>query len=67
MRLSWVEMRARAARFAEEWKHATDERREAQSFYNDFFRIFRVRRRAVARYEEHVQRLDNSPGFIDLL
>ena len=51
MRLSWNEVRTRAARFAEEWQDATDEIRETQSFYNAFFRIFGVRRRSVARYE----------------
>ena len=66
MRLSWNEIRARAARFATEWANATYERGETQSFYNDFFDIFGVKRRAVARYEEHVRRLDNSHGFIDL-
>ena len=66
MRLSWNEVRARAARFAEEWDDATDEIRETHSFYNAFFRIFGVRRRSVARYEEHVRRLDNRAGFIDL-
>ena len=66
MRLSWNEVRARAARFADEWQDATDEIRETQSFYNAFFRIFGVRRRSVARYEEHVRRLENSSGFIDL-
>ncbi len=40
MRLSWNEIRVRAAQFAQDWKDA--------------------------RYEEHVQRLDNSRGFIDL-
>ena len=39
---------------------------ETQSFYNEFFDIFGVRRRTVARYEEHVRRLDNTSGFIDL-
>ncbi len=66
MRLSWNEIRARAARFASEWANATYERGEAQSFYNEFFEIFGVRRRTVARYEEHVRRLDDSHGFIDL-
>ncbi len=66
MRLSWNEVRARAARFAEEWQDATDEIRETHSFYNDFFGIFGVQRRSVARYEEHVRRLDNRSGFIDL-
>ena len=66
MRLSWNEVRARAAQFVKEWQDATDEIRETHSFYNAFFRIFGVRRRSVARYEERVRRLDNSSGFIDL-
>ena len=66
MRLSWNEIRARAAAFAREWADAAYEKGEAQSFYNEFFEIFGVRRRTVARYEEHVTRLDNSSGFIDL-
>ena len=66
MRLSWNEIRVRAAAFAEEWHDAAREKDETQSFYNDFFSIFGVKRRTVARYEEHVKRLDNSSGFIDL-
>ena len=66
MRLSWNEVRARAAAFAEEWRDATYEKGETQSFYNDFFEIFGVKRRTVARYEEHVKRLDNTHGYIDL-
>ena len=66
MRLSWNEVRARAAAFAEDWKDASYEKGEAQSFYNDFFEAFGVRRRTVARYETHVEKLDNSHGFIDL-
>ena len=66
MRLSWNEIRARAAQFADEWKDSGYEKGETQSFYNEFFEIFGVKRRTVARYEEHVQRLDDSSGFIDL-
>ena len=66
MRLSWNEIRARAARFADEWRDAAYEKGETQSFYNEFFEIFGVRRRSVARYEEHVKKLDNRSGFIDL-
>ncbi len=66
MRLSWNEIRIRAAKFSREWADATYEKGETQSFYNDFFGIFDVKRRSVARYEEHVQKLDNSSGFIDL-
>ena len=66
MRLSWNEVRVRAAAFAEDWKDAAYEKGETQSFYNDFFRIFGVSRRSVARYEEHVKKLDDRSGFIDL-
>ncbi|MDE0280753.1 MAG: class I SAM-dependent DNA methyltransferase [Gammaproteobacteria bacterium] len=66
MRLSWNEIRARAAAFAEEWSDASYEKGETQSFYNAFFGIFGVQRRSVARYEAHVAKLDNRSGFIDL-
>ena len=66
MRLSWNEVRVRAATFAGEWSNAVRETSETQSFYNAFFRVFGVQRRSVARYEEHVAKLDNSSGFIDL-
>ena len=66
MRLSWNEIRARAADFAREWADAAYEKGDTQSFYNEFFEIFGKRRRDVARYEERVQRLDNTSGFIDL-
>ncbi len=66
MRLSWNEIRVRAAQFIQEWQGARYEKGETQSFYNDFFHIFGVRRRSVARYEEHVRRLDDTHGYIDL-
>ena len=66
MRLSWNEVRARAAVFAEDWKDAAYEKGETQSFYNTFFDVFGMRRRNVARYEAHVAKLDNRSGFIDL-
>lgn len=66
MRLSWNEVRARAAAFADEWRDAACEKGDTQSFYNDFFEVFGVRRRSVARYEAHVEKLDNRAGFIDL-
>ena len=66
MRLSWNEVRVRAAGFAQEWWNTVRERSETQSFYNEFFEIFGVKRRSVARYEQHVKKLDNHSGFIDL-
>ena len=65
MRLSWNEVRARAAVFAaDEWRDAAYEKSETQSFYNAFFDVFGVRRRNVARYEAHVAKLDNRSGFM---
>ncbi len=66
MRLSWNEIRARAARFAEEWADAKYEKGETQSFYNDFFDVFGVKRRKVASFEEPVKLLGNKRGFLDL-
>ena len=66
MRLSWNEIRVRAAIFAKEWHAAAYEKGETQSFYNEFFEVFGKRRRDVARYEEHVKKIDNRSGFIDL-
>lgn len=67
MRLGWDEIRRRAKAFSEEWKDAHYEKGETQSFYNDFFEIFGIKRRQVAVYEKMVQGLDaNRRGFIDL-
>ena len=66
MRLSRNEIRVRAATFADEWKDARYEKGEAQSFYNDFFEVFGVKRRRVASFEEPVRRLGAKRGFIDL-
>ena len=40
MRLSWNEIRARAAAFSREWSDARYERGDTQTFYNEFFEIF---------------------------
>ena len=66
MRLSWNEIRARAAHFAADWADASYEKGETQSFYNDFFEVFGVKRRKVAVYESQVKRLTNARGYIDL-
>jgi hypothetical protein len=66
MRLSWNEIKAHAARFADEWRSAHYERGESQTFYNEFFEVFGVTRRRVASFEEPVKRLGNERGFIDL-
>lgn len=66
MRLSWNEIRARAAAFAEDWKDARYEKGETQSFYDAFFGVFGVSRRRVASFEHPVKLLGDRRGFIDL-
>ena len=66
MNLSWNEIRIRAAKFASDWQDAVYEKGETHSFYNDFFDVFGIQRRSVARFEEHVRKLDDSSGYIDL-
>ncbi len=57
MPLSWNEIRSNAQRFAHEWRDATSERAEAQTFWNEFFKVFGVERRRVAVYEKTISRL----------
>ncbi|WP_297515014.1 DNA methyltransferase [uncultured Caulobacter sp.] len=66
MRLSWNEIRARAATFARDWADARYERGDTQTFYNEFFEVFGVQRRKVASFEEPVKKLGDKQGFIDL-
>lgn len=66
MRLSWNEIQARASAFSRDWSEARYERGETQSFYNDFFEVFGIRRRRVATFEEPVKKLGEKQGFIDL-
>ena len=66
MRLGWDEIARRAKAFAEDWKDAHYEKGETQSFYNDFFEIFGIKRRTVAIYEQRVKLLNDRHGFIDL-
>jgi hypothetical protein len=66
VRLSWNEIRAKAATFATEWADARYEKGETQSFYNELFEVFGVKRRRVASFEEPVTLLGNKRGFIDL-
>src|SRR2546430_12848225 len=67
MPLSWNEIKHRAIAFSKEWKGETRESAERQSFWNDFFNVFGVKRRLVASFEERVQKLSGHWGSIDLL
>ncbi|GJQ28866.1 MAG: methylase [Phycisphaerae bacterium] len=66
MRLSLSEIRANATRFAAEWKDAASERAEAQTFWNEFFAVFGVRRRSVASFEEKVRNVKARYDRIDV-
>ena len=66
MRLSWNEIRTRAASFAKEWDGEGYEKGQTQLFYRDFFEVFGVPVRRVASFEEPVKNLGDKRGFIDL-
>jgi len=66
MRLGWDEIKRRAKAFSEEWKNAHYEKGETQTFYNEFFEIFGIKRKQVAIYEQRVKLLSQKHGFIDL-
>ena len=55
---NWQEIKTRSIAFAKEWQGEASERAEAQSFWNEFFAIFGVPRRSVARYEASVKKLN---------
>ena len=66
MALSWNEIKKRALEFSEEYKDATKENAETQSFYNDFFNVFGISRRRVASFEEPVKKIGDKKGRVDL-
>jgi hypothetical protein len=66
MPLSWNEIRHNAIRFSREWCAATRENAEKQTFWNEFFDVFGLKRRLVASFEEPVKKLSGDYGFIDL-
>ena len=67
MPLSWNEIRNRATTFSRDWSDATRERSDSQTFWNEFFEVFGIRRRTVASFEEPVRNLGGATDFIDLL
>lgn len=66
MRLSWNEIRVRAKAFSEKWEDAGNENSDTQTFYNQFFEVFGLRRESVGVYEERVKNIKGNTGFIDL-
>ncbi|MGA2000309.1 MAG: DNA methyltransferase [Terriglobales bacterium] len=66
MPLSWNEIRHRAIAFSKEWTGVKSESAEKQTFWNEFFGVFGMSRRAVASFEEPVKKLSGHYGAIDL-
>lgn len=64
--ISWSEVRDRAIRFSREWAGTSSESAEKQTFWNEFFEVFGLRRRSVATFEQPVQRIRGTYGKIDL-
>jgi hypothetical protein len=67
MPISWNEIRHNAIKFSREWTGVRRESAEKQSFWNDFFEVFGIKRRLVATFEDPVKKLSGDYGFIDLL
>ncbi|MBN8456944.1 MAG: class I SAM-dependent DNA methyltransferase [Verrucomicrobia bacterium] len=63
--LSWNEIRHRAIAFSREFADASSERGEAQPFWEAFFQVFGMKRRAVAAFEAPVKTLGGD-GRIDV-
>ena len=65
MPISWNEIRDRATVFARDWKDASYERGQAQTFWNELFAVFGMHRSRVYSFEKRVAKLGGAPGFID--
>ena len=67
--LSWNEVRDRATRFSRDPhnQNATSESGHKQTFWNDFFSVFGLRRASFASFEENVRNLHGHTSRIDLL
>jgi len=65
--LSWNEIRARCASFAEHWSDASDEDADAKSFWDHLFTCYGANRRQVASFEAPVRMLNGNLGYIDLI
>lgn len=61
-----AQARKRAAAFSLEWAKEADEKGEAHSFWDAFFKIFDLERRHFARHESRVTRAGKGKGFMDL-
>ena len=67
--LPWNIVYEHAVKFAKDpvHKEARSESAEKQTFWNDFFEVFGLRRASLASFEENVRNLKGNQGAIDLL
>jgi hypothetical protein len=63
--LTISEMRGRARAFAKEWDGETREAAERQTFWNEWFEVFGIRRRRQVIFERNVRKLSGTTGQID--
>ena len=66
MSLARNEIRHRAIKFANEWKDAAREAAEKQTYWNEFFDVFGISRKAFASFEAPVKKITGHDGCIDL-
>ena len=66
MPISWNEIRHNAINFSREWAGVKSESAEKQTFWNEFFQVFGIKRRVVASFEEPVKNISGDYGYIDL-
>lgn len=63
--LTISEMRGRAHGFVNEWRGETREDAERQTFWNEWFEVFGIRRRRRVTFERNVKKLTGTTGQID--
>jgi len=66
MPISWNEIRHNAIKFSRDWAGVKSESAEKQTFWNEFFEVFGIKRRVVASFEESVKKISGDYGRIDL-
>ncbi len=65
--LSWNEVRERAVWFSREHADDASESAQKQTFWNEFFNVFGLRRASLAAFEANVTNIKGNKGAIDLL
>jgi hypothetical protein len=65
-KLGWTDIRSRALKFSRDWEGVERENAESQTFWNEFFDVFGLRRRTVASFREPVKSIKDTYHFIDV-